>query len=604
MRITLPKAVVLAATSLAIAAAAPPAARPRPNLVVVTLDTTRADHLGCYGRRDALTPNLDALAAAGTRFVTAVTPAPITLPAHVSLFTGLEPAHHGVRHNGDHLAPTGPPTLAQHLSGAGYETGAFVSAFILDQRFGLDRGFDTYDDAVDPATSGFPSGILERAGEDTVDAASAWIATRSQERPYFAWIHLFGAHAPYEPPPLFADRFRDRPYAGEIASDDYQLGRLLALVDATSGPGGTVVAVTADHGEGLGEHGEDTHAFFLYDSTLRVPLLLRGPGVPKGSIVEDRIVSLVDLVPTLLPLLGQPVPAGLDGLDAFGPVPADRVVFAESLSPFLDFGWAPLAAARRLRDKAIHAPRPEYYDLARDPRELDNRADQDLPTRRTLTSALESHLASLPSFAEARPAAVTPEDRAALAALGYVSGAGPKAQAGATATLDDPKDRVRVVADLVRANGLQEAGRDGDALRLLRETAIRTGGDRSTVWAMAKLLVRMGRSSDAVKALRRLEAEAPTADALLLLAQILIQEPAHRAEASELLARAESLDRHHGGVLLARGDLAWIEGKPTAARALYTQAIARDPARVSAVATARIAALDRGAPPPGRNLEK
>ncbi|HVT61299.1 MAG TPA: sulfatase-like hydrolase/transferase [Thermoanaerobaculia bacterium] len=353
----------------------------RLNLVLVTIDTLRADHVGCYGAAAAETPALDALAAAGIRFAHASSPVPLTLPAHASILSGLLPPHHGVRQNGAGALPAATPTLATRLAAAGYRTGAFVAAFVLDHRFGLQAGFETYDDEVarDPRASW----VLEarRPADQVVDRALAWLAKDDGRRPFFLWVHLYDAHAPYDPPSPQRERHRGSPYDGAIAFADQQLGRLLAEIDRHSGRERTVVAAAADHGESLGEHGELTHGLLLYEPALAVPMLLRAPGLPSRVIATPA--GLVDLAPTLAGLLGQPLPAArpgtADGRDLSGALragaePPAADLYAETRYPEI-FGWTPLTAVRRRDLKYIAAaPALELYDLARDPHETANLA--------------------------------------------------------------------------------------------------------------------------------------------------------------------------------------------------------------------------------------
>jgi choline-sulfatase len=366
------------------------------NLVLVTLDTVRADHLGCYGDALAETPELDRLAATGVRFAHAASPVPLTLPSHTSILTGLLPLHHGVRRNGAAGLPAGTATLGSRLAAAGYRTGAFVAAFVLDHRFGLQAGFEVYDDEVnrDP-NAGW---VLEaaRPANQVVDRALAWL-DRDDGRPFFLWVHLYDAHAPYNPPSPWRERHPASPYDGAVAFDDAQLGRLLAEVDRRGGTGRTVVAVAADHGESLGEHGEQTHGLLLYEPALAVPLLLRAPGLAPRVVATP--VSLVDLAPTLGGLLGVPLApraagaatggtgsrggaaasppgAGLDGRDLSallraGQEPPATDLYAETRYPEV-FGWSPLAALRRRGLKYITGVRQELYDLERDPHESAN----------------------------------------------------------------------------------------------------------------------------------------------------------------------------------------------------------------------------------------
>ena len=260
-------------------------------MLLVTLDTTRADHIGAYGDRRAQTPHLDRLAAEGVTFERAITAAPLTLPAHVSLFTGLYPFAHGVRNNGNFALSEGIPTLATALHAGGYRTAAFVSAFVLDRRYGLARGFDRYDDGVG----------LERRGDRTAAAVDSWLSERSEDhRPYFIWMYLYDPHDPYDPPPPFREAFADLPYDGEIAFDDRVVGALIDRVRRSDSDPSTLVAVVGDHGESLGEHGEATHGMFVYESDVRVPMILWWPGrLPAGRRVP-ALVRSIDLAPTLL----------------------------------------------------------------------------------------------------------------------------------------------------------------------------------------------------------------------------------------------------------------------------------------------------------------
>jgi arylsulfatase A-like enzyme/Flp pilus assembly protein TadD len=564
------------------------------NVLVITLDTTRADRLGCYGRAQASTPHLDALARVSVRFANASSVAPTTLPAHASLFTGLYPPAHGVRLNGEFRLGPEQVTLAEHLKGRGYDTAAFVSAFVLDARYGLNQGFDHYDDRVEAQPGGgFPAGVVERRADRVTDAALAWIERR-RIRPFLAWVHYFDPHAPYRPPAPFDARFADSPYDGEIAFVDEQLGRILERLR----PGGleerTVIVVVGDHGESLGEHGEATHGIFVYESTMHVPFLLRVP--TSAARVERGLVSLVDVVPYLLDLLGsQPIPKAVafDGMSLVGgPPPSDRVVYLESLTSSLDFGWAPLHALRRATEKFILAPKPEYHDLSTDPQERttwsgrhDSRS-QDLERR---LGALLATWKPVPVGTQV----VDPEIRERLAALGYVGGAGPDPRNASI----DPKDMIGVSQKLIRANTFLAEGQPNLALAQALDAQRLSPGDRSVKHALGKAYLRLGRLREAERALREFRALRTTSDVSLLIAQILILDRRF-AEASELLDEAEALDPHHGGVFIARGDLLARQGRPAAARRSYEIARARDPYRASALAAARLAALKGRVPDP------
>jgi arylsulfatase A-like enzyme len=287
---------------------------------------------------------------------------PLTLPSHATILSGLEPPHHGVRDNGTYVFPADRGTLATILESRGYATGAFVGAYVLDRRFGLGRGFDTYDDRIERRSEGASVLESERRGEAVVEAASAWIASRTG--PFFAWVHLYDPHAPYDPPSPYRETYAGRLYDGEIAYADACLGRLVAAAEARAG-GRLLVAVVSDHGEGLDEHGEKTHGFFVYQSTLRVPFVLAGPGIHAKRLRGPARTA--DVMPTILSRLGLEVPAGLDGADLLAGG-AGREAYAETFYP-ASLGWSPLRAWRQGSLKLVEAPRPELYDLASDPGE-------------------------------------------------------------------------------------------------------------------------------------------------------------------------------------------------------------------------------------------
>ena len=333
------------------------------HVLLITIDTLRADHVGAYGAAGARTQTLDALARDGARFERAWATAPITLPSHASLLTGRYPPAHGSRHNGIAVDPA-VPTLATRFKAAGFATAAFVSAFPLDRQVGLAAGFDVYDDDLPRGPNGRP--LNERTGADTVTRAVAWLQSQSTAR-VFVWVHLFEPHAPYGTPGSGGTAIAR--YDDDVAAADRETARLLAALGDRASR--TLVIATADHGEAFGEHGEIGHSVFVYDTTLRVPLVMRGPGVAPGTVVSGD-VSLVDLAPTLVALAGVDGVQGVDGgTDGQSLVPllaghalAPRALYAESFAPYFDFGWAGLRAVREGPAKYIAAPRPELFDLA------------------------------------------------------------------------------------------------------------------------------------------------------------------------------------------------------------------------------------------------
>ena len=423
------------------------AAPPPHGVILITLDTTRADYLGPYGSGHVHTPNINRLAAGAVLFEDAMTVAPLTVPAHCSLLTGLLPPRHGVRDNAGALASR-HETLAEVLHARGFRTAAFVSSAILHADRGLAAGFDTYDDRR--AAGRTASGGLQRPADETVEAALSWLGDRTDD-PFFLWIHLYDPHAPYDPPEPFRTAYRDNPYAGEVAFADEQVGRLMGFLDARGLLDRTAVILTADHGESLQEHGEAGHGIFLYQSVVHVPLIIRAPGLTARRVAG--VTRLVDVMPTVLELVGVNRPAtGLDGISlitaARDAEKLDLDAYAESEHP-LQFGWSPLRALRSGRFKLIAAPRPELYDLERDPAELHNLYG----ARAALAEAMARRLVEMESVGSATPVAVasspSSEIAARLAALGYAASS-PTIASSADAALPDPKDHIGELSAIAR----------------------------------------------------------------------------------------------------------------------------------------------------------
>lgn len=340
-------------------------------IVLVTLDTTRADALGCYSGRDGITPRLDRLAEQSVRYLAARTVAPLTLPAHASMLTGLTPVRHTLRENGLAALPSSADTLAERLHERGWQTGAFVAAAVLDSTFGLDQGFEVYDQPERVVVTG--SSFAERPATEVVAAAEAWLAARDPERPLFLWLHLFEPHFPYEPPAAFQSQAAGDAYLGEVGAADAAVGRLFDALAALGLYHDALIAVVADHGEGRLQHLEETHGTLCYDSTLRVPLLLRYPDGHRAGEASDEVVSVVDVFPTLLEGAGQSAPAEVDGRSLFHrEVPAGRGVYFETYSGYLQFGWSPLVGWADDRVKYIHSSEPELYRIDVDPAETEN----------------------------------------------------------------------------------------------------------------------------------------------------------------------------------------------------------------------------------------
>jgi arylsulfatase A-like enzyme/Tfp pilus assembly protein PilF len=419
------------------------------NLLVVTLDTTRADRIGAYGFRDIETPTLDRLANEGVLFEQAMASAPLTLPAHASLFTSLFPPEHGVRDNGGFFLAPSQVTLATMLKTRGFATGAVVGAYVLDGKWGLNQGFETYvDDFELPTGRGFGLGEVRRPGNEVVDRALPWLEN-VKDRRFFAWLHFYDPHTPYEPPEPFKSRYAEHPYAGAIAFTDSQVARVIEFLDRNTLLDRTVVAVIGDHGEGLNQHNEGTHGFFIYESTTRVPFIIRAPfETMRGRRIADPVRG-VDLMPTALDLLGIAAPKGLAGVSLAPLMTGARSTldlegYAEALYPLHHFGWSELRAWRAGQYKVIDAPRPELYDLGKDPHETTNLYAERRNVADGMIARLRSREKEASSRAAAQPAPeVDPEARARLAALGYV-GSFVATVSGPATDRADPKDKIQL----------------------------------------------------------------------------------------------------------------------------------------------------------------
>ncbi len=444
---------------------------PRLNLLLVTFDTTRADRIGCYGNTSIRTPAIDGLAAEGVRFDRAISAVPITTPSHSTIMTGKYPLAHGVRDNGMFVLGDGQTTLAEVLRDGGWATGAGIGAYPLTRKFGLDQGFDFYDDHV---TGDFENVLGtqvvaksrlffdERRAARVNEAVLPWLTEHAAE-PFFLWVHYFDPHQPYEPPRPFDELYATDLYDGEIAYADEALGHLLHRIRELGVYDRTLVVFVADHGEGMGEHRELTHSVQLYDTTQRVPLIMRLPGGRQGGAVDTR-VSTADVAPTILELLGRPVPEGVQGRSlaaelrpgadsATAPVP----LYAETLSPRLAYNWGELRALYDGDLKYIFGPRPELYDLAADPRELDNLAAEQPETAEAMQRRLARFIEENAASDLAAAVEMDEETRRRLMALGYLHASG-----GAPETIEEvlrpggiaPQDRVADVSEFSSAKQL------------------------------------------------------------------------------------------------------------------------------------------------------
>jgi choline-sulfatase len=502
---------------------------PLPDVYLVTIDTLRADHVHCYGYNRIQTPAMDSLARDGVRFIQAFTPSPLTNTSHTSILTGLLPSVHGVTDFAMPLEKT-YPTWAELLKQNGYQTAAFIGAVVLDSRTlapGLDRGFDYYDNFPSGSANGKHWGVVERRGDDVVHRAETWMDAHPQ-KPRFVWVHLYDPHDPYEPPPPYSEIYKGRLYDGEIAYADSALGNLLSYLKRENRYREALIIVVGDHGEGLGEHGEQTHGIFLYDSTTHVPLLVKLPitGKPaepaiaqEGKVVEAQ-VQTTDILPTVLDLLGIAPPSAF-GQRSFsgyfiGKNESDRVVFGETDYP-LSFGWAPLRAVRAGGFKFIEAPRPELYDLVKDPAELTNAYEPWNPTVQHLRTELASSAMRPPRVSSSTGTAAS-NTLSELRALGYL---GPGDKGTSTnvpefSSLPDPKDKIEEQNLLHSAMMLEDENRSPDAQSLLQKVLQLNPDSPAALRQLGELEFKSGEYRKAVDHLERARKAHPD-DALAAL---------------------------------------------------------------------------------------
>jgi arylsulfatase A-like enzyme/Flp pilus assembly protein TadD len=605
MRCRVPSLALWIAVALATPVAL--AAAPAPSLVLVTLDTTRADHLGAWGWAHARTPNLDALARRGVRFARCDTAAPITLPSHATILTGLYPPRHGVRDNGTFALAPRHETVAETLRRGGYDTAAVVSAVVLARRHGLAQGFHTYDDDLGAGYAA-DTEVGERQARDTTDAALAALARLRP--PFFLWVHYFDPHEEYRPPTAFADAASGphRLYDGEIAFLDAELGRLLRALPAEA-----AVAVVGDHGEMLGEGGEQSHGLLLGRGARRVPLLLAGPGVPAG-VDEQCLVRTADLAPTLLRLAGMEPPAAIDGRPLL-PLPSaggdcERTSYSESFLPFFAYKWYPLRAISNGTWLYLQAPRPSLLRVAGEGEEVGDLGPALPELLARWRERLEALLATMGEALHPRVPVenvLSAEQRAQLASLGYVGGSGGEVRAD----LPDPRAMTEVAQQLHRAVEQVQQGRCAEALPQLRRIVeedphnfpalelagqcVRTAGREADALALfqraarenelsaipvanaAGSLLALGRRDEAEREYRRALALDPTLPQAASNLARLLREGGRSEAALATLDAALAAGSHDPEVFLERGTARAEAGRLEAALADFREAARRSP---------------------------
>ncbi len=560
------------------------------NVLLVTLDTIRQDRLGCYGYQEAITPVIDKVASGGVQYFDAVASVPLTLPSHTTILTGQDPQRHGVRDNGLYALGDEPSTLPEDLKVEGYATSAFIGAFVLDKRFGLNRGFDVYDFEVgDIGYKPQMSDFNERPANEVTDATLAWLKKHRSEKPdqpFFTWVHYFDAHQPYTSPLLTQPIFKGRGYDAEITFVDGQLGRLIQWLDDSGTRDNTIIILVADHGEGLGEHQEKTHGMFIYNSTMKVPMIINCPGKIKEHLaITNRIAGLVDLRDTISDMLGFKPSATTDGQSLLKPVNPHRRIYMETESPMNMAGFSPLHGLQSSTEKYILAPESEYYDLMDDPRELENLYSTRLSEMAPLVSLLKSIMGNTTTSVTDRH--ITSEEAERLRSLGYVhSGSRNK-----DAKLPDPKAMIEIFNAGMEAEALYLQGKYPEAAELAARVVARCEDCIAAVRVLSFSRIRQGRTEEAVAILQ--EAVDRTGDLFLVrsLAQAQIIHEDFPA-ALKTLELFQALDPRDGRVFILRGDVFDKQALPQEALAQYREALRLDENRVGPRARQRIQRME------------
>lgn len=586
------------------------------NVVVVTIDTLRPDHLHCYGYSKIETPVLDGIAHSGVLFENAVTETPLTPPSHASIFTGMNPTAHHVRNTGDFILQPSSTTLATMLQQQGWDTAAFIGSAVLKKLFGFNQGFAVYDDQMPkPGNSREFREDLERPAGKTVDRALRWLDTQTG-KPFFLWVHVFEPHTPYQPPAPFRQQYKDRPYDGEIACADHELGRLFDAIHKKSPPDKTLIAVLSDHGESLGEHGEYTHGVFVYDATLRIAFMMSGPGVPAGVRVQQQ-ARAIDFLPTLLELMGGKVEAAVQGaslVPAFGhkDVPT-TISYAETLYPKMNMGWAELRALRKNRWKYVRAPRPELYDLGQDPAETTNVIQSHATEAQNFEAQLKAVIGT-DGTEKVETAMVDQRTMDELKSLGYLSGFAARAY-DLTGHGIDPKDRIGVLKLIEVALGpashipeaqriqllrqaisqdptnpdlyyrlgaeYEKTARHGEAMKLYY-TALEKGIESGRLHSrIADLLVRAGKTDEAILEYEKMRFNPSDVESQNNLATAYLEKD-RVADAERVYKWIVTTDPAHAAAYNGLGLIAIQRQDPVSARGFFEKAVQLDPDLVAA----------------------
>ena len=564
------------------------------NVLVITLDTIRTDRLGAYGHPHIRTDFVDGLADQGVLFERCVAPTPLTLPSHTSVLTGTYPPFHGVRDNGNYVVAEELTTMAELFQEAGHRTGAFVGAFVLSSRWGLDQGFETYTEpkgGFDPTLVSFAQ--IQRRADAVVDDAIAWLQKESA-KPFFAWVHLYDPHLPYDPPPAFAREYPGDPYLGEVAFADAQLSRLHAYLRSSGLDSRTLIVFAGDHGEGLGDHGELDHGLLLYQTTARVPLIIAHPAMTSRGVRREEVVSLVDVLPTVVEAIGLPLPESVQGQSLWSLIGGaggfdEKPIYAETHYPKLHFGWSPLTSLQDRQFQLIHSSDPELYDLVHDPRQQENLFGTSSEVAERMTRQLDILEEQLGQGAMDAASAPDADTIAKLAALGYVAGGVSPGDGQSIEDLPSPRSMLWLYNLLMEANNAVSAGDEAGGEKKLLEI-LEANDSLVDGWvSLGKLYRRQGRMAEAASAFREAHARRPLDPFLVSRFATALLSAQQPAEAEQLLLAAQEEHPNDPYIVFAHARLLEKTGRFAEAEVMYRRSVTLDPR--SAPAHVRLAAL-------------
>ena len=556
------------------------------NVLLITLDTTRADRLSCYGYKGIRTPNIDALASKGILYEKCITPTPLTLPAHASLFTGTYPLLHGVRDNAAFIVPQDLTMLAEVFKQKGYKTGAFVSSFVLDSKWGINQGFDHYLDDFDLHQENIVSvGDIQRPGNQTVDAALAWLSNVKSSG-FFLWVHLYDPHTPYEPPLEFKQAYPGNPYLGEIAFGDKQVGRLLTYLDTTDLRKNTYIVLAGDHGESLGEHKEDGHGFFIYEETLHVPLIISTPFPSFQGLRKKEIVSLVDVTPTILDMVGFQASLPFQGrtlLNEFSEKSrndAESFVYSETFYPRFHFGWSELQSIQDDHYKFILSSDSELFDLQSDPEETTNLAGVDRYKTSAFRSKAESLIARWSQGAKSQDYShLDEETQEKLAALGYI---GTFSDTKPNTRVASPREKIDIYTQLSAARELSLQSEFEKAERLTLDIIKKDPGIIDSYSTLGNIYLKQNRYPDALESYRKALALKPDDTALITGIAGCHLKLDQKAEAEKVLVESLKIVPSDSRIFFMLGNVYRAQGQEEKAIGAFRQCLKLNPKSASA----------------------